>query len=140
MTEAAHVEQPAVTKRARDGRLCVDIAIDDLSEHTFWANLALEVEQGGVFVATYRPVSIGTLVDLRLSLPDHDEPFTLSGVVRWTRPHIEGSDGVAGVGVKFVDLTEDARDTITQFANAVREPMIFELDDAPFRKRRRSAA
>ena len=89
--------------------MCVDIRIDALSEHAFWANLALEVERGGVFVATYRPLSIGTQVELCLTLPDGGQPVTVCGVVRWTRPHLEGSDGVAGLRCRLPALAASLR-------------------------------
>jgi uncharacterized protein (TIGR02266 family) len=141
MTEARTVsgERPAVSKTQTGGHAKVVIAIDDASDHTFWADLTMEVDKGGVFVATYQPLPLGAVVDLEMTLPDGGEPVPASGVVRWTRPHLEGSDGVAGVGVKFVELSAEAKERVARFAEA-RQPMMYDLEDAPIRKRRRSAA
>jgi uncharacterized protein (TIGR02266 family) len=135
MTDAAQIDPPAVTKRSRSGRASVEIVLDALSEHNLWANLAMEIERGGVFVATYRALTIGTQVDLCMTLPDGGEPVAACGVVRWTRPHLEGSDGVPGLGIAFVNLDTAARARIAEFAESVREPFVFELEEAPIRRR-----
>jgi type IV pilus assembly protein PilZ len=98
----------------------------------------MHVESGGVFFATYQPMRIGNVVDMAVTLPDAKEPITVSGVVRWTRPHLEGSDGAAGIGIKFLDLTSEGCARVEEFARA-RPPMVFELDDPPIRRRGKAA-
>lgn len=106
------------------------------SEHNLWSDLTMNVANGGVFVATFHPLALGTVVHLLLTVEGADKPIATQGVVRWTRPHRDGSDGAAGVGVRFVDLDPHAIDTLARFVENVREPMIFELDDVPMRKKR----
>jgi uncharacterized protein (TIGR02266 family) len=140
MNDAADAaETSCVRKAPSGGRVHVEIAIDVASEHTFWADLALAVEKGGVFVATHHVISLGTLVDVELALPDGGRPMKLEGVVRWTRLHSEDSDCPAGVGVKLLDPSPDAQERIARFTR-VREPIVFELDEAPPRRHRRPAA
>ena len=131
------VAESGVT-RAAGSPARLEITIDEHSEHNFWAGLAMQVEEGGVFFATYQPMRIGTVVDMALALPDGKEPITVAGVVRWTRPHLEGSDGAAGIGIKFLDLSSDACPRVEEFARA-RAPMVFELDDPPIRRRGKAA-
>jgi uncharacterized protein (TIGR02266 family) len=138
MSDAPETESPTVRKGPRGSRVRVDIAIDKGSEHNFWAGLALEVEGGGVFVATYQALELGTIVDVRVTLPDVAEPMTVEGVVRWTRPHLDGSDGAAGVGIKFLELSTDAHERFERFAK-LRAPIVFELDDAPVRRQSTAA-
>jgi uncharacterized protein (TIGR02266 family) len=110
------------------------VEIDHLSEHNLWADLAMQLERGGVFYATYQPMELGTLVDLTVMLPDEEEPITVAGVVRWTRPHLEGSEGWPGIGIKFIELDAVTHERFERFAMS-RQPIVFELDDAPIRRR-----
>ena len=132
---------PAVRRGQGGAHAQVAITIHATSDHAFWADLTMEVDKcGGVFVATYEALVLGTLVDMELELPDGGDPIAVTGVVRWTRPHIEGSDGATGVGVKFLSLTDDERRRVVHFSEKIRQPMIFDLDEAPIRSRRGAAA
>lgn len=128
-----------VTKTAIGGRVRIELAIDAESEHALWAGITLDVEKGGVFVATHHVLSLGTIVELELSLPDGQPPMHIQGVVRWTRLHSSESDGAPGVGVKFIELDAREQERIAWFATTVREPIVFELDEAPPRRRRPAA-
>lgn len=129
-------ETPAVSVRRFNAQ--VAITIDDVSDHNLWADLTMDLAAGGVFVATYQPLSLGTSVDLEVGIAD-EEPIHAKGVVRWTRVHMDGSDLPAGVGIKFVELDAETRDRLQRFAETVRTPIVFELEDAPMRRRRRSS-
>jgi uncharacterized protein (TIGR02266 family) len=133
-----YVAVPAVRRARAGGHARVAITMDAASDHTLWADLAMDVLKGGIFVATYEALTLGTLVDLEVTLPDSETPLAFTGVVRWTRPHIEGSDGATGVGVKFVELSDNAKNRMLAFAK-LREPVIFDLDEAPIRGRRTAA-
>lgn len=117
----------------------VSVAIDAMSEHQLWSDLTLSADSGGVFVATYHHLPLGTTVDVVLTLPDAEPPIAMKGVVRWTRSHRDDADDGAGVGIKFVDVAADARERLDRFTTTVREPMLFDLDDAPMRRRRASS-
>ena len=145
MTERGHASGeylvvPAVRRGQGGAHARVAIMIHATSEHAFWADLMMEADKGGVFVATYEPLALGTLVDMELELPDGGDVISVTGVVRWTRPHIEGSDGATGVGVKFLSLTDNERRRVIHFSEKIRQPMIFDLDEAPIRSRRGNAA
>lgn len=65
------------------------------------------VKNGGVYVTTAQPYSIGTQVFLLAKLPDTNERFPIVGEIVWvnrshsvTRP--------AGIGVRFTDIPENA--------------------------------
>lgn len=127
-------DRPSVRRLPASGTH-VAITIDHASDHNLWSDLTMDVAQGGVFVATFLPLSIGTVVHLLLTLEGDDVPVAASGVVRWSRLHREGADGPAGVGVRFVDLDQQAAEKLARFARDVREPIVFELEEAPMRKR-----
>ena len=127
-------EVPTVRNVPTNG-IHVAVKIDDASEHTFWADLTMDLASGGVFVATFHPLAVGTVVHMLVTLARDDVPFAAAGVVRWVRPHREGSDGAAGVGVAFLDVDPDALGKVQRFAETERSPIVFESGDSPMRTR-----
>ena len=77
---------------------------------------------GGIFVATYeRPPPLGA--DVRVSLRFPTGPSCeLSGNVAWVRDQL-GEDAPPGFGVRFSDLSSEARDLVRAYSEA-REPML----------------
>jgi uncharacterized protein (TIGR02266 family) len=114
----------------------VAVTIDQGSDHNLWSDVTMDMSKGGVFVATFHPLSLGTEVHLLITLAAERVEIAARGVVRWTRVHREGSDGGAGVGVRFLDLDPEDIEKLARFVENVRDPMIFELDDPPMRKAR----
>ena len=47
-------------------RADVQIAIDLGSEHNFWSGLTMNMSEGGVFVATFRDVPVGTTLSVEM--------------------------------------------------------------------------
>lgn len=125
-------ERPSV--RRMSSGVHVAITLDRTSDHNLWSDLMME-EPHGVFLATFHRLTLGTVVNLVLTLAGEATPLAASGVVRWTSAHSEGTDGVAGVGLRFVDLDDATEAKLARFMRSVREPIVFELEDAPMRKR-----
>jgi uncharacterized protein (TIGR02266 family) len=77
---------------------------------------------GGIFVATYeKPPPLGA--DVRVSLRFPTGPSCeLSGNVAWVRDAL-GEDAPPGFGVRFLDLSEEARQLVQAYSEA-REPML----------------
>jgi uncharacterized protein (TIGR02266 family) len=130
----AQIDMLEITK-LRD-RLRIDVAVDAASDHNFWCGLTSEIEQGGIFIATHHRIQLGTLVELSVHLPGVDAPASMSGVVRWVREHADLSDGPAGIGIKFTGLEGEMRALVRRFT-ALRQPLLFELEDPPMRQRRK---
>jgi uncharacterized protein (TIGR02266 family) len=77
---------------------------------------------GGIFVATYEkppPLGAGVRVSLRFPTGPSCE---LSGSVAWVRDAL-GEDAPPGFGVRFTDLSEEARALVQAYSEA-REPML----------------
>jgi uncharacterized protein (TIGR02266 family) len=76
----------------------VDVVIGGDSH--FYAGLSGDVSRGGIFVATYAPLPVGTPVQVKFVLPDGE--LALEGTVRWIRA---GSERVSpGLGIRFENL------------------------------------
>src|SRR5262245_49515666 len=92
-------------RRARRVPLQVEVTLE--SEHNFFAGLANNVSEGGVFVATPNPPDVGSVVGFELVLGD--QRFAVRGVVRWIRSELAASPGApTGCGVKWTDLPDGA--------------------------------
>lgn len=116
---------PTVQAHARQGaRVVVDVHAR--SEHVFWSDITNDVlNNGGVFVATYHALPLGTTVEIELRVQD-GEPMRAEGIVVWQRAHREGSDAAAGVGIAFTALDGELGSLVERFVSEVREPMLFE--------------
>jgi uncharacterized protein (TIGR02266 family) len=106
------------------------VCIDVFSDHNFWTGLSMNISEGGVFIATYHHVPIGTTVVLHMMLPFEAEPVVTLGEVRWLRdcPANEiGADAPPpGIGVQFIGMSPDALAKVRRFVATVREPLFFE--------------
>ncbi len=95
------------------------------SDSNFYTGFTSNISEGGVFVATYNPFPIGTMMELQLRMPGCKEPITVKGEVRWVQEPNPDSDGHPGVGVRFLDLDDDVRTNIEKFAN-VRDTIFYD--------------
>src|SRR6185295_966535 len=111
--------RPVVSRISRRDPIRVEVEVSSASEHNLWCGLTMEVERGGVFVATHHVLSIGTVVDAYVAIEGR-EAVKVSGVVRWRRPYMEGSDACPGIGIKFVELSDELRDELARFVTTVR--------------------
>lgn len=127
--EKSDHERPSVRRLPVSG-VHVSVVLGPGSEHLLWSDLSLDVTSGGVFVATFHPLAVGTVVHLLLMIEGDPLPIAAEGVVRWITTHREHDDGVAGAGVQFTKIDPKSLETLVRFASEVREPMLFDLDDS----------
>jgi uncharacterized protein (TIGR02266 family) len=102
-------------------RLAIDVSPD--SESHFFSDLSGELSQGGIFVATYRDVTVGTPVSVVCCVDDQE--LVLCGVVAWQRD--AGADSSPGIGVRWSTLSPSCQDAIERFCRR-RAPLYYEVD------------
>jgi uncharacterized protein (TIGR02266 family) len=107
-------------------RAPVVVQVDFFSDHNFWSGLTMNMSEGGLFLATYDAVRIGTQIVLKIVLPFEKEPIVTRARVRWRRETEESDDVPPGVGLQFVDIDPISLAKIRRFVSAVREPLLFE--------------
>lgn len=84
---------------------------DEFNDGLFYA-WSEDFSIGGLYLASEIPVRVGTLLFLSFVLPGHKRPVRVTGeVVRRTG----GGDAPAGMGVRFVGLSELARKRLEAF-------------------------
>lgn len=104
--------------RRRQGRLPVEVKVDYRTVGSFITDYTKDISQGGMFVATSLPLEVGERVRLRLTLPGHQLPFALEGVVRWNSS-VHDKDRTPGMGIEFTNFGEDLKDELSRFVAAM---------------------
>ena len=106
-------------------RIPVAVDVSMQTPHNFYMGLTENLSEGGLFVATYDDLPLGTEVELQINLPNSPGIKT-RGIVRWIRGFSEFTeDAVPGVGLQMVDLSEADQQAIRSFL-AQRDPIYYE--------------
>lgn len=123
---AASEEGATASNRRAWARAPIEAAISLTSQHNLYAGIANDISEGGVFVATYQPLPVGSEVAIDLSFEAVGGPRLLvNGEVRWHRGDTPSGDAAPGMGLRFLDLRAEARQWIAEFVRQ-REPEFFD--------------
>lgn len=89
--------------------------VDCVAEDTFLYATITNISEIGIFVRTTSPVPVGTRLRLTFAPPGAIAPFALDGRVEWVNPvRPLSACPNPGMGVRFVNLTLDARETLVE--------------------------
>jgi uncharacterized protein (TIGR02266 family) len=99
------------TERRADARVSIETDVTIGGQGRVVTGVSADVSLGGIFVATYAPMAIGTRVSLRFRLPSGQ--VVGGGVVRWVRPARPGR--LAGMGISLDELGEVDRAVLLKF-------------------------
>src|SRR5690349_15415427 len=78
----------------------------------FISEYSSNISPGGMFIRTKTPLSRGQTLDFAFRLGDGFELIKGRGEVVWTRAEDEGSARPAGMGLRFLDLSEGSKELI----------------------------
>jgi Tfp pilus assembly protein PilZ len=96
------------------------IAVEFTDATQFFTSLSGSVEEGGIFVATYERLPVGTQLAIWFELPA-GSVLDARGEVRFVRE--DGSLGHPGLGIAFTELALEAHDAI--LAHCARHPPLY---------------
>jgi uncharacterized protein (TIGR02266 family) len=122
--EAEASAASAAAERRSSERWGCALEVEFSDESQFFAGLSQDISMGGLFLATYRKLAVGTSLRLRFDLPD-GTTIEAGGEVRWVCDPAPGR-GRPGVGVAFTDLAPAALEQIRAFCE-VTPPLYVEL-------------
>ncbi len=108
--------------RRRVPRVELEVDIGVHSETNFYAGFSGDVSEGGIFVATYKPLAVGTKTTVSFVMPGGHHIVT-EGEVAWIRE--AAWDVTPGMGITFTMLTDRDRQIIQWYAGQ-REPIFFD--------------
>ena len=88
--------------RRRELRAPIELRVEYKRVNTFFADYTKNISRGGTFIATDKPLDIGTEFVFALDLPGLTEPLRLRGRVMWTTKVDDSSKAnPAGMGIEF---------------------------------------
>ncbi len=112
-----------ISRRAHK-RAPLEIEVSLESEHNFYAGIAGNVSEGGLFIATHMPPPTGAAVEVHLQLQGNK--FDIEGEVCWTRDAEHSSEWLpAGCGIRWLRVSDAALQAISEFVDG-RETILFE--------------
>jgi uncharacterized protein (TIGR02266 family) len=106
-------------------RIVYEVAVSFRSDSNFYTGFTQDLSTGGLFIATYDVLPIGTPVEFELTVGPQVVKVPVRGVVRWTRDDDSGGAPV-GMGVQFVDLHPKLRDRIEAFIERRGETVFYD--------------
>jgi uncharacterized protein (TIGR02266 family) len=99
------------TERRATPRIPVETDVTLGGQGRVQSGVSLDVSMGGIFVAAYAPLPVGSRVSVRFRLPTGS--IVATGAVRWVR---EGRPGrIAGMGIGFTEMSDEDRETLRRF-------------------------
>lgn len=104
-------------RRLRERREC-EFDVEFLGDSHFITGITQDLSEGGVFVATYQRLPIGTPVSLAFELPDGHR-VEAHGEVRWIRGEREESSTRPGLGIAFTELDAESLSKISAFCGSL---------------------
>lgn len=111
------------TTARRAERLQHELLVAYRTVDGFISDWAVNISRGGIFINTRKPLAVGTVVRLIISLPDASFPFDLTGRVARINAVNNPSNLVPGMGVEFVDVDEAKRGRIADFVERLRRAL-----------------
>lgn len=81
----------------------IELKVEYRRLNAFFADYARNISKGGTFIATDKPLPIGTEFVFKLFIPSLDRPLELRGKVKWIAEvgdHSKSSE--PGMGIKFL--------------------------------------
>lgn len=83
-------------------RAPIELKVEYKRLNTFFADYTKNISRGGTFIATDKPLPIGTDFVFALGVPNMTEPVRLRGKVIWTTPAEESTKAnPCGMGIEF---------------------------------------
>lgn len=82
------------------------------------ANHVKDISEGGICLITYEDVPIGTVLTLKMVLPETNGPIQVKGKVVWKNKFTIDSVSAPryDVGVQFIDIPQEYREIILKHA------------------------
>lgn len=122
---AAKPSKPAPAAEGATLSVNVNTVLNMNTDHQFYAGFSENIEEGGIFIATFDTKPINSKVLVNFKLPG-GRPVTARGVVHWVREYNASvPDTPPGMGVRFTDLLSADKAAIEEYVKA-RAPMFYD--------------
>lgn len=103
-----------VSEKRKYPRVPISVKVTNLSSGNFTYYQASNISAGGMFIKADEPLSVGSELRLRFSLPGAEDIKVHAKVVR--NQSGDPAKGVpSGMGIRFIDVGDEDREVINQF-------------------------
>ncbi len=106
-------------ERRKKSRMPIIIQINYHTVDSFFRDFADDLSAEGMFIATQEPLEPGTKLSLEFLLPGCNYPIRVKAEVTWNRK-VYDMGRSRGMGVKFENLSPDAKDKINTIVRQLR--------------------
>ncbi|WP_408889335.1 TIGR02266 family protein [Myxococcus faecalis] len=103
-------------ERRQDDRIHADVKVSMQNTGIFTDHRIINLSSGGLFIATDKPLRLGTLVELTLRFDDPSRVMTLRSSVIWENSLDDGKNP-RGYGLRLSSLRKEEREFIQQFVS-----------------------
>ncbi len=97
-------------------RIATNIEIKFREKGSFIRSYMLNVNNGGLFLKTEKPMHIDAEVTMHIQLPDDPETMIVEGRVVWTNK--KSKVFPAGMGIQFIGILPEHKEKIKAFVDA----------------------
>jgi uncharacterized protein (TIGR02266 family) len=109
MLEHAH------TPKRVSPRLAIQVPVDFQVLEEFTVGTSLNISPRGIFVRTAEVLPAEQPLQVRFALPGLDHTFEAAGRVVWSSPTDSAEGHPAGMGIQFLDMSEDEQAAMEQY-------------------------
>ena len=106
-------------ERRKKSRMPIIIQINYHTVDSFFRDFAEDLSAEGMFIATPKPLEPGTPLSLEFLLPECNYPIRVKAEVMWNRDETSVEQR-RGMGIKFENLSPDAKDKINTIVKRLR--------------------
>ena len=100
-------------------RIATAIEIKFREAGSFVRSYMLNVNNGGLFLKTEKPLALDAAVTMRIQLPDDPVNMNIEGRVVWTNK--KSKSFPSGMGIQFTSIMPEHQEKIKVFVDANRE-------------------
>jgi len=119
MTDDAETGRDSGADRRSHERFDTSIEVDYASGETFLFSYITNISEMGIFIRSDTPALRGTVLTLRFAAPG-GLALEIVGDVTWVNPvRPDGENLNPGMGVRFRELTADARERVVELVRTV---------------------
>lgn len=79
---------------------------------------AKNISAGGLFIPTVNPKNVGERFKLKFRLPNSDKDIIVTAEVVWNRTYSNSDEYEPGMGIRFVEISEEDAELIRKFVNS----------------------
>ena len=117
--EGQQLEQTRIDlERRKTERTQLVVRVEYSTVDEFFSEFSRDINQGGLFIETSRPLSLGSEVMMRFNLPGGDQTIETVGHV--VRISLGDHEEPPGMGLEFEQLHDDDRVRIDQLVRTLR--------------------